>query len=356
MAYAKGTTHYNLPLTEGSDKRDWFDTNEPFNAVDSALHSAVEDTDTLKSEVSTLQSEMSEAQTDIKAIEAYDADNTVKVTGLQTLTTQHTVDIENVRQDTEDMICAVEEGSATAVYAHEVGDFFRYNDTLYVTTSSIAKGDTIVPDVNCRTTDIVTQLGGGDETLPERVKTLEGKVENVETKASKSETLLGDTSITSYGATVTDAIANSNIKALDGDIYTLKDGAWSKKEESSVLPFNLDFSVPDGTVVGKWFDGKELKVKVFKQLVVVNHSKRNIYTITDNAHPYAFWFITSGGEYYGSGRSGIGTIVDSILDLQFTMHLTSGNWTLISELHKGTSSGYDDGSKYYITMLGFYTD
>ena len=216
MSYAKGTTHYNLPLTEGSDKRDWFDTNEPFNQIDAALHTAVEDTDTLKSEVATLQSDMTEAQTDIKDIKAYDALNDVKVSALQTLTAQHTVDIEDVRQDSEDMICAIEEGSATASYAHAVGEYFRYNDTLYITTVAISVGDTIVPDVNCSTTDIVSRLGNADE-------------------VSRLKTQVGDKDISSYGASVTDAIANSNVKVLDGELYKLVDGAWSPYKKPELL-------------------------------------------------------------------------------------------------------------------------
>ena len=247
MSYAKGTTHYNLPLTEGSDKRDWFDTNEPYTQIDAALHTAVEDTDTLKSEVATLQSDMTEAQTDIKDIKAYDAQNDVKVSALQTLTAQHTVDIEDVRQDAEDMICAIEEGSATASYAHAVGEYFRYNDTLYLTTVPIYVGDTIVPDINCSTTDIISRLGNADEvsklkTKVDEVETLVGRVETqvdeIETLVGRVETQVGVKDISSYGASITDAIANSNIKVLDGEIYKLSDGAWSKLYEK--IDISLD--------------------------------------------------------------------------------------------------------------------
>lgn len=57
------------------------------------------------------------------------------------------------------MICSVEEKTATAQYEHLTGAYFRYNDTLYVATTYISKGDTIVPNVNCRTTDVATSLG-----------------------------------------------------------------------------------------------------------------------------------------------------------------------------------------------------
>lgn len=237
MSYAKGTTHYNLPQTMGDDKRDWFDTNEPFAAVDAALNGAVEEVAVLDKDVTTLKSDMETAKTDIVGLKAYDTQNDVKVSALQTLTAQHTVDIENVRQDSEDMICAIEEGSATASYAHEIGSYFRYNDTLYITTVPINVGDTIVPDVNCSTTDIVTRLGNADEVsrLKTKVDEVETQVDEVETQVGRVETQVGDKDISSYGASVTDAIANSNVKVLDGELYKLSDGTWSPYNESVIV-------------------------------------------------------------------------------------------------------------------------
>lgn len=43
MGYRVGTTNYNLPQTEGTDKRDWSDTNQAFADVDAALAQAVSD-------------------------------------------------------------------------------------------------------------------------------------------------------------------------------------------------------------------------------------------------------------------------------------------------------------------------
>ena len=40
MSYATGTTHYNLPQTVGTDKRDWTDTNQAFADLDTAVYSA----------------------------------------------------------------------------------------------------------------------------------------------------------------------------------------------------------------------------------------------------------------------------------------------------------------------------
>ena len=40
MSYRVGTTNFNLPQTEGTDKRDWSDTNQAFADVDAALGQA----------------------------------------------------------------------------------------------------------------------------------------------------------------------------------------------------------------------------------------------------------------------------------------------------------------------------
>lgn len=43
MSYSHGTPHFNLPLTQGSDKRDWSDTNQAFEDLDAAVHQAGSD-------------------------------------------------------------------------------------------------------------------------------------------------------------------------------------------------------------------------------------------------------------------------------------------------------------------------
>lgn len=63
MSYANGTTHYNLPQTVGSDKRDWSDTNTAFANVDSALHTAVSDSATAITNAAAAQSTANTANT-----------------------------------------------------------------------------------------------------------------------------------------------------------------------------------------------------------------------------------------------------------------------------------------------------
>lgn len=42
MSFRVGTPNYGLPQTEGTDKRDWSDTNQPFLIIDTAIKNAVD--------------------------------------------------------------------------------------------------------------------------------------------------------------------------------------------------------------------------------------------------------------------------------------------------------------------------
>lgn len=158
MAYVNGTTHYNLPQTVGTDKRDWADTNQAFADIDSALYSATEDVADAQTEINGLKERMTTAEgnitTNANDISALDG----RLTTAEGTITQHTAQIADVRQDVEDMICAYNEASATSTHAYAVGDYFIYNDVLYRATASIGVGDTIVPDTNCTTTNVTTEL------------------------------------------------------------------------------------------------------------------------------------------------------------------------------------------------------
>lgn len=158
MAYVNGTTHYNLPQTVGTDKRDWADTNQAFADIDAALYSATEDVADAQTEINGLKERMTTAEgnitTNANDISALDG----RLTTAEGTITQHTAQIADVRQDVEDMICAYNEASATSTHAYAVGDYFIYNDVLYRATTSIGVGDTIVPDTNCTTTNVASEL------------------------------------------------------------------------------------------------------------------------------------------------------------------------------------------------------
>lgn len=182
MSYQNGTTHYNLPQTVGTDKRDWFDTNEAFAELDEAVYGAVQTGAVNTQKIEEAEGTVGQLNTRVGAVEDDVADVKVDVaTAKEDIATQGvalsglTTEVRGNKTDLEDMITAYEETTATASTSHNVGDYFRYNDVLYITTITIRVGDTIVPDVNCRSTNVMTRVralenqGGGQSPLASSV-------------------------------------------------------------------------------------------------------------------------------------------------------------------------------------------
>lgn len=157
--YANGTPHYNLPQTVGTDKRDWADTNQAFADVDADLHTAVETASSAAGSVAGLAvtvAHLGDAQITFQ----HDLDDLELTVGQQgNAITANANRIEEVEDDALDMICAVDEGTAqVATVAVAEGKYFRYNNVMYQATTNIAIGDTIVPNTNCRATNVATEL------------------------------------------------------------------------------------------------------------------------------------------------------------------------------------------------------
>lgn len=159
MSYANGTTHYNLPQTVGTDKRDWFDTNAAFAALDAVLYAAATGQAADAEAISTINTKLAADEADIAALQTASSTQAASISALQTAVNGQATLIADVRQDAEDMITANNEGAAaTSTRAYSVGDRFIYNDVLYNATAPIAIGDTIVPNTNCEATNVDTEL------------------------------------------------------------------------------------------------------------------------------------------------------------------------------------------------------
>lgn len=185
MSFANGTTYYNLPQTVGTDKRDWFDTNTPFANVDTDLHEAVTkaresatDITVLAGRVSNVETAQSSQAQDIVDIKATQQSQASAITSLGNK-------IDDVEDDALDMICAVDEGTAqVATVAVNEGHYFRYNNVLYMATADIAIGDTIVPNTNCRATNVATELESIDMSA---IPQLQSDVSQLQTDIGKNE-------------------------------------------------------------------------------------------------------------------------------------------------------------------------
>ena len=159
MSYANGTTHYNLPQTVGTDKRDWFDTNQAFYDIDEALYGAVQQSTSTADALTTLTGRVTTNESDIVELQSNQTTDESAISALQRAVATNTSDIADVRSDAEDMICAYNEGDAqVSTHAYAIGDYFIYNDVLYKATSAIAVGDTIVPNTNCSATNVTSEI------------------------------------------------------------------------------------------------------------------------------------------------------------------------------------------------------
>lgn len=184
MSYTNGTTHYNLPQTTGSDKRDWSDSNQAFADVDAALYGAVQDTAQAELDIDALETRMDTAEQNIATNTGDIAGLDTRVTTVEGAVTSLSGQVTDTRQDLEDMICAYNEASATSTHAYAIGDYFIYNDVLYRATQSITIGDTIVPDTNCTTTNVTTEIAA--------IEDLSGDVTQLQTDVAAAQQDISD--------------------------------------------------------------------------------------------------------------------------------------------------------------------
>lgn len=159
MSYANGTQFYNLPQTVGTDKRDWFDTNQAFAAVDAALHAAASGQAADAEAIATINGKLLDDESAITSLQGSVSTHASQITTLANSVNQLNTEVADVRADAEDMICAYNEGAAAAsTRAYEVGDYFIYNDVLYKATLAIDIGDTIVPNTNCEASNVTSEI------------------------------------------------------------------------------------------------------------------------------------------------------------------------------------------------------
>lgn len=165
MSYTNETTYYGLPLPTGSDKSTFTDNNTAFQAVDAALHTAYEQSGAATEDIVAIKATVANLiHADIDFQNDLDTEKG-KIRNLQDKEVLQDAAIAAVKADAFDMITAYNEPTATSAHAYNEGDFFIYNDVLYRATDSIAIGDTIVPDTNCTTTNVSTEIVGLESDL-----------------------------------------------------------------------------------------------------------------------------------------------------------------------------------------------
>lgn len=158
MASTNFTTHYSIPLPLGTDLTTPMDYNEAAEAVDTALFGAVTDAGNAAEAAGEAVNTANAASAAVEAVSTDLVFEKAKIVQLQTRMTAAENDIDDVYTDVTDMITAYKEPSATSTHAYAIGDYFIYNETLYRATAAIAIGATIVPNTNCETTNVSSEL------------------------------------------------------------------------------------------------------------------------------------------------------------------------------------------------------
>ena len=158
MASTNYTTHYSIPLPLGTDLTTPMDYNESAEAVDTALFGAVTDAGNASIAAGNAVDTANAASDAVDTVAADLVQEKAKIVVLQTRVASMENEIDDVRSDAEDAICAYNEPTATASHAYAIGDFFFYNDTLFKATAPIAIGDTIVANTNCVATNVMNEF------------------------------------------------------------------------------------------------------------------------------------------------------------------------------------------------------
>ena len=157
MSYSNQTTHFGIPLPTQSDLVNLLDWNTSSEAIDENLYGAKQAAEAagadivgIKATMVQLQNADVHFQSELNAIDG-------RVTSLE----QTSGNIEEDVEDIADMITAKEIPTAQSDQRILVDEWFRYNGVLYVCTVQIEIGDTIVPNVNCRATNIESEMAAG---------------------------------------------------------------------------------------------------------------------------------------------------------------------------------------------------
>lgn len=158
MSSTTTTQFYGLTQYIGTDKADFADNNQAFRNVDADLHQVVQDSQGFTSDIANLTERVGNLDTDLTNLSTDLDEEKAKITALQNKELSQDTEIARVERNAQDMITAYNEASATSTHAYAVGDYFIYNNVLYQATAAIAVGATIVPDTNCATTNVASEL------------------------------------------------------------------------------------------------------------------------------------------------------------------------------------------------------
>lgn len=185
MSYTRTTEFYGIPLPDETDLVNPMDDNDAKVRIDTDLHGAVQNASSAVETANSASDAAAAATSGLEELSGIVNNEKGKLTALTARVTAAENEIDDVRSDSNDMITAFIEASATSTHNYTIGDYFIYNNVLYKATSAIAISDTIVPNTNCTATNVTTEI----DTLNTAVSDVEvtvSKVKNVSSKVTPS--------------------------------------------------------------------------------------------------------------------------------------------------------------------------
>lgn len=161
MSYTNSTTHYGIPLPTETDLVNGLDWNTSSELIDSAIYEASEAAGTASRDITAIKSTIANLQ---DADVHFQQDLNEATGRIATLEQNATKDEEDI-QDIADMITDKVVTQAQSDVHVDVGEWFRYNGVLYVCTTEINIDDTIIPNTNCRATNIEDEMPSAGESV-----------------------------------------------------------------------------------------------------------------------------------------------------------------------------------------------
>lgn len=157
MSYTNSTTHYSIPLPTETDLVNGLDWNTSSELIDSAIYEASEAAGTASRDITAIKATIANLQD----ADVHFQQDLNEATGRIATLEQNAGKDEQDIQDLADMITDKEVAQAQSDVHVNVGEWFRYNGVLYVCTVEINIDDTIIPNTNCRATNIEDEMPHG---------------------------------------------------------------------------------------------------------------------------------------------------------------------------------------------------
>lgn len=173
MSYANGTPFLNLPQTVGTDKRDWFDTNEAFLDLDGKVKSAYEGAIDTAASLADLAEVVSGISSDVESLQGTVGEHTTSIGTINEALTLINSALTSLNTSVSGKFDSA--GIADPYDAehgtYSVGDVVTYNGQRYECTTAVTAAEPFdadkwnAVDIQSKLDVISTSLSGKQKTI-----------------------------------------------------------------------------------------------------------------------------------------------------------------------------------------------